>query len=156
MAWSDAARAAAAEARRLHALSTIKKTQLTTLSYKPSTGAKQELARLSEVMVVKQLRAQHFGGQRPVDVIVRSGTRTMGVEVKTLVDNKNNKITMHADSYARKIAWARSNHASLHTIVFDKRGGGMKQYYRKGIGSFRMVGLAAVRNGPDLRRLMGV
>ena len=156
MTWSRAAIEASIVSRRLHAANKVKRIDAATLNYKPATGAKQELARASEVMVVKQLRAQHSGGQRPVDVIVRSGTRTMGVEVKTMVDNKNNKITMHPESYARKIAWAHSHHASLHTIVIDKRGGTTQQYYRKGIGSFRMVGLTAVKNGPALRALMGL
>jgi len=78
-----------------------------------------------------------------------------GVEVKTLVDNKNNKITMHPSSRARKTAWAHSHHARLHTVVVDSRAKN-KLYYHKGVGSFRMGSLQPVSSAAHLRRLMGL
>ena len=73
-----------------------------------------------------------------------------GFEVKSLVDNKNNKITMHKSSLQRKKEWlAEKPNRRIHTVIFDSRdtfnGGagkdtysGRKTYYREGVGSFRL------------------
>lgn len=156
MAWSDAARAAALEARRARAQQTVRKSDLARATHKPSTSAKQALARESEAAVKTALRikAMQGGNLHPVDAITKRGGRTFGVEVKTLMDNKNDKITMHPESVARKQQWARRERAALHTVVVDLRNGPAQMYHRSGIGSFRLGGLTPIASAAHLRRLV--
>lgn len=166
MAWTNVARAAAAATRRAHAHGRTQRAHGRTqrahrarATFKPSTKAKQRVARAGERNVIQALRARQrrgTGGTHAVDVMLRRRGHLHGVEVKTLVDNKNNKITMHKSSLARKKTWARANHARLHTVVVDRRTRAPKMYYRKGVGSFRLSSLRAVSSAAHLRRLMGV
>jgi hypothetical protein len=144
MAWTDAARRAAAEARRRRASET----------FKPSTQAKQLLAAKSEVSVAKMLRAARTRNNAAMDTILkRHGLH--GIEVKTLIDNKNDKITMHPSSLLRKLEWAKANKASLHTVVVDRRGTKPRLFYRAGVGSFRLRSLTPIKGGVHLRSLIG-
>jgi len=156
MAWSEAAREAAALARRMHAHQHAVKHANAIASHKPSTKAKQDIARQSEMMIAAQLRSEHYGKSAPVDVVVKRGAKLIGVEVKTLIDNKNDKITMHGESLARKVKWGHQNHAAMYTVVIDRRAGATHEYYRKGVGSFRLSTLIAVKNGANLRTVFGV
>lgn len=88
--------------------------------------------------------------------------RAVGVEVKTLIDNKGNKVTMDADAQARKRAWKRKNKADLWTVVVDDRDvtnpgqySGNKLYARKGVGSFRLSSMDPV-TVDELRAMIGV
>ena len=103
-------------------------------NHKPSTAAKQRLAEAQERTIVRALGAKQSEDNDPVDVygVARSG-RKYGVEVKTLVDNKNDKITMHPESLARKERWARKEKAVLHTVVIDVRTADRAVYYRKDV-----------------------
>lgn len=77
-----------------------------------------------------------------------------GVEVKTLTEQRNDKITMNAYAIARKQAFARKNRAVLHTIAVDLRGSKARIYYRQGVGSFRLSKMSEVTSGAHLRRLV--
>ena len=157
MAWSDAARAAALAARRAHAHHKIQRTQRAKATYKPSNSAKQAVAARGEAHVRSLLgvnKRKGTSGTHPIDVAFKRKGTYHGVEVKTLVDNKNNKITMHPSSRHRKIAWAAVNHARLHTVVVDARAGN-RVYYRSGVGSFRLHSLVTVSSAAHLRKLIG-
>lgn len=151
--WSDAARQAALEARRLHAKGKQARQSRASSSYKPSTQAKQQLAADSERRVAKMLGTKPTTNKAPFDAILKL-KKLHAVEIKTLMDNKNDKITMHKDSLARKIAWAMKYKAEAHTVVLDRRGNKIKLYYRRGVGSFRLSSLLPVRNKFQLRDLI--
>lgn len=102
-----------------------------------------------------------FPDGEPIDVAVPGpdGRVRHGVELKTMVDNRNNKITMKAEAQARKAAWERANRATFHTVVFDDsavfNAGGpgvhdeskRRVFYRRGYGSFRVGGMYEVPGG---------
>jgi hypothetical protein len=122
-------------------------------TYKPSSKDKQDRATAAERLVAKMLRAKPTGDNQPVDVVFEISGRMHGVEIKSISDNGNNKITMHPESLRRKISWGHSNHATLHTVVVDTRTNTI--YYRHGVGSFRLHTLTKVNSAAHLRQLMG-
>jgi hypothetical protein len=117
-------------------------------THKPSTQEKQRKADAAERSVAAIVSGTRTDNNNPVDVTV--GKR-VGVEVKAVMDNGNNKITMHPESKARKEAWAKENKASLHTVVVDTRSG--KMYYREGVGSFRIHNMTPV-TAKELKSLL--
>lgn len=123
-----------------------------TSSHKPSTKAKQDLATDAEKKIIKMLGGKGTGDNKPVDVVLERDGRVYGIEVKSISDNGNNKITMHKESLERKVKWGRSNHASLHTVVVDSRSGTV--LYRKGVGSFRIHTMTVVNNNVHLQALV--
>ena len=66
----------------------------------------------------------------------------VGIEVKTLVNGKNEKITMSKAALGRKIAEQRADEIKAYTVVVDRRTGGLSgkasYYIREGLGSFRL------------------
>ena len=137
------------------------KSSLAKSSYKPSTAAKQQWAEANEQKLVAMIGGKQSGDNLPADVVVTMNGGLHGVEVKTMLDNSNDKITMHPPSLARKVAWGEKNNATLHTIVFDDRDkfgtkgySGHSLYYRRGVGSFRIQSMIKVTSKAQLRRLM--
>jgi hypothetical protein len=131
-------------------------------NHKPASAAKQRWAEKSETLVATMLRGRQTTNNAPTDVNLSIGRILHGLEVKTLLDNKNDKITMHPASKARKEAWAADNKAKLHTIVIDDRDrfgtpgwSGHRMYYREGVGSFRLGSMIKVRNAAHLKELVG-
>jgi hypothetical protein len=99
-------------------------------------------------------------GSAPVDVVViKDGIAVVGIELKTVLTNGNDKITMKAAAIERKHEWASRTGASLHTIVFDDRlvfgqdGRKLPEhrrvYHRPGCGSFRLCNMQEVVGGVD-------
>lgn len=121
-----------------------------------------------------------FPDSEPIDVAVpgKSGRLAHGVELKTMVANSNNKITMKRDAIARKAEWERKNKAPFHTVVFDDsavfEAHGMitdhtpgtpeyaalhdeskrRIFYRRGFGSFRVGSMHEVKDLAELQKLM--
>ena len=66
----------------------------------------------------------------------------VGIEIKTLVGGKNEKITMSKTALARKLAEQQAEGLKAYTVVVDRRARGMEgkatYYYREGLGSFRL------------------
>jgi hypothetical protein len=114
-------------------------------SYKPSTKAKRRVSEQSEADVAKAIRGKQLGDNEPADVT--KGKHA--VEVKTIVDGNNDKITMHPESLARKM----KQKATWHTVVVDARGTGKSYYYKKGLGSFRIANMDKV-SLKDLAKLI--
>jgi hypothetical protein len=108
-------------------------------THKPSTKAKQDKATAAEKMVASIIGGSSTDDNKPVDITV--GKR-VGVEVKAMIDNGNNKVTMHPDALARKLEWGKKNGAALHTVVVDTRS--EKLYHRDGVGSFRLRNMQQV------------
>lgn len=92
-------------------------------------------------------------GSAPVDVVVtRGGRPAHGIELKTLVTQGNDKITMKTHAMARKLEWAGEHGAGLHTVVFDDREAmddvsRRRVYHRFGVGSFRIGNMSLLEGG---------
>jgi hypothetical protein len=117
-------------------------------SYKPVTVAKRQIAKRSEVVLAKALAMKHTENNAPFDLL--GGNKA--VEVKTMVDQSNSKVTMHPDSLSRKLRYARQNKVQPWTIVVDRRPVAEANYYvRKGVGSFRLSSMTPVPSVDGLR-----
>lgn len=121
-----------------------------------SSAAKRERALATHIPQTKQVRAAANRAERDVAKII--GGRDLpdhepfdviknrnAVEVKAILAGKNDKITMHPESLARKIAWAKKNKMNSHTVIIDYRDGAPKYYHRKGLGSFRLSAMNQVK-----------
>lgn len=150
-----------------------------------SDSTKSEIAKQAHVMIDKTVQryaeehnepkfAKALGGvslrdNEPVDVITHeAGKVTGGIELKTMVLNTNDKITMKASAMEKKAAWVKENKAHFHTVVFDDRkvfnadGAGKhdeskrQMYYRRGFGSFRVGTMHPVKDVKELKKLMAM
>jgi hypothetical protein len=91
-----------------------------------------------------------------------------GLELKTMVDNKANKITMKRSAMENKAKWERKNKAPIHTVVlddsavFNAKGAGKHDlskrriFYRRGYGSFRVGTMHEVKDMAELKELMAM
>lgn len=145
----------------------------------PDKQSKSEIAKASASLTDKEIQrysenenepilAKATGGlslkdNEPIDVIViKSGIVQHGIELKTMVGNKANKITMKKSAIDRKAAWVKEHKAPMHTVVFDDQkvfnadGKGKHDeskrtiYYKRGMGSFRVDSMHKV---PDMATL---
>ena len=101
----------------------------------------------------------------PMDVTAKNGDL---VEIKTLVDNSNSKITMDSYSQVRKIVKESETGKTFHTVVSDdqkiynaggegKHGDDSKRryFYRRGVaGSARIGSLHECKDEAELLKLM--
>ncbi|CAK0774019.1 hypothetical protein CCP3SC15_4920001 [Gammaproteobacteria bacterium] len=126
---------------------TLTRQERAKLHHKPATLEKQRIAEAQEPKVAKAVSGTQTDDNDPVDVI-KSGH---GIEVKSIVEGKNPKITMHPESLARKKKFARKNKAKLHTVVIDMREGKPVVYYRKGVGSFRLTSMEKLVSFAELK-----
>jgi hypothetical protein len=122
----------------------------------------------NEPILAKSIGGVSLRDNEPVDVVIhdKGGQIQHGVELKTMTDNANGKITMSAGAIDKKMAWAKKNHADFHTIVYDdsavKDANGLgkhddsqrKMYYRRGAGSFRVTSMQPVENAKELKTLI--
>lgn len=102
------------------------------MSYNPATQAKQAIADESEKVVAKAIKGQRTADNAPFDVI----RGRHGIEIKTVIGGKNDKITMHPESRERKLKFAEEHTLEMHTVVVDRRAG-TTYYYKAGVGSYR-------------------
>lgn len=130
-------------------------------AYKPAEKAKQDRGEANETLIARMIRGQALDNNEAMDVITQLGGKRHGAEVKTFIDNANDKITVKKEPLARKLQWARSNRATLHTIIVDDRDvfakhlfSGNKYYYARGSGSFRRSTMIPVKDAKDLQALM--
>lgn len=135
-----------------------KKVRLAVATYKPSTAAKQRLAEAQQTIIARALRGAVTDDNAPLDVVATVGGRRVGIEVKTFIDNANDKVTMHPDSLRRKLRWATETRTPLVTVVVDRRDVGLPRFYsghrwyvRCGVGSFRLASLTPLRSLQALR-----
>jgi hypothetical protein len=116
-------------------------------------AAKRALAADMERLVAGAFRSVPTTGNAPFDVLIRRVT--VGVEVKTLVDQKNDKITMHPASLARKLRSARALRLRrVYTVVVDLRGRKPVVYYKRGLGSFRLGSLLKLAGFNELKKVV--
>lgn len=112
------------------------------------------------------LEAFHRGeGPKPAKFAVGGGA-AHGAELKTMVSNGNDKLTMKGSAQDHKADWEVANKATFHTVVYDDRavkdakGNGRHDeskrqiYYKRGAGSFRTGSMHKVKDHDELKRLM--
>jgi hypothetical protein len=119
-------------------------------SHKPATREKQQIADATERELSHGLGMDRTRDNEAFDL--RAGR--IGVEVKTLIDNRNDKITMHPESLARKEAVARADRLRTYTVVADKRGNSVSYYAAKGLGSFRLGAMEHFNSMAGLRSFL--
>ncbi len=121
-------------------------------------------------------------GNTPHDIELQIGRKTHGIELKTLVDNSNRKLTVRRSAMNKKREWARPRNKEFHTVVFDDSevvpgdnldaktnalyaflDGDTQQintakrrvFYRRGFGSFRVDAMHEITNGmEELQQLL--
>lgn len=127
----------------------------------PIHAESQRHAERNELDVRKMVGGQRTDDNKPVDVITTINGKVKGIEVKTMVNNTNDKITMRKAAIEKKVAWGRANHATTHTVVIDDRGklgnkgySGHRIHYRKGPGSFRLSSMTKVNSAAHLKELL--
>ena len=107
----------------------------------------QDIAERSEVVLAKALGIPKSGDNLAFDV----RNDEVAIEVKPLVNGKNEKITMSKTALGRKLAEQRAEGLKAYTVVVDRRSGGMTghatYYYREGLGSFRLGSMTKVSLG---------
>lgn len=108
----------------------------------------QDKAEEIERLVTKALGGVQQHNNSPMDVVMKlPNGKTMGLEVKSLLLQKNDKITMKRESLAKKVQWGKDNKSNIGTVVVDLRNKGMQVYYRDGVGSFRIMHMTEVQGG---------
>jgi hypothetical protein len=106
---------------------------------KPQTSCgktKSEIAKANAKRVAKEVQryseernerdlAQVIGGKsldnrEPVDVQIKIKNKLHGIELKTMVDNKHDKVSMKRSARENKAAWERRRgHGHVSTVVFN-------------------------------------
>lgn len=109
-------------------------------SHKPSTVEKQRRAEAEQRKFAAAVGGANDGDNLAFDV--RRGRHA--IEFKCVMDNANDKITMHSPSRRRKEAFAKKNRLVAHTVVKDIRGSSPVYYYRQGVGAFRLGSMEKV------------
>jgi hypothetical protein len=122
----------------------------------------------NEAMLAAALGSKRVGHNLPADIIIHdaSGKPAHGLEVKTIISNKESRIKMDPPAIARKRMWSRKQKAPFHTIVlddthvFDAGGIGVHDeskriiYYRRGVGSFRTKNMHICKDTNELKSLI--
>lgn len=128
-------------------------------SHKPSTAEKQRLGDRQQRAVARGIGGTVTPDNAPMDITLKVDGRNVGVEVKTFVDQKNDKVTVHPESGARKDAWAHSGKAQTVTVVVDARDrtghadlySGNRYYVARGTGSFRLSSMTPMQSMAEVR-----
>lgn len=147
----------------------------------PRPSAKAERAKQAHVLVDKYIQryAEEHNEKRFASVVKGRSlpdgeppdieSDDAGIELKTLVSNTNDKLTMDSYSQIRKLVWEKETGKVFHTVVSDDRlvfnanGPGQHDetkrvyYYRRGVaGSARVGSLLRVRSEKELKKLMAM
>jgi phage gp29-like protein len=113
------------------------------------TKEKWAIANREEKKVAAAVGGKHVGDNEPFDV--HAGKTA--VEVKTIVEGRNPKITMHPESLARKQAFLKERGMNGATVAVDARRSPPTYYYAQGVGSFRLSAMRQVKLA-ELSRLI--
>lgn len=103
-------------------------------------ASEQRKAEHTEAQLAKALGLKQTGDNSAFDL---KGAK-VGVEVKTFLSTKNDKITMHGYALGRKVSEARAERLKTYTVVADKRGGATKFYISNRLGSLRLSTMTRV------------
>lgn len=123
---------------------------------------------INEAYVAEKVGGEPLPDNEPADVVLEIDGKPQGIEVKTMVDNGNRKITCKTEAQDRKRAWERKNKGVFHTLViddhdvFNAKGPGKhdlsqrKLFYRRGYGSFRVDSMYQVKDMAELKQLIAM
>ena len=136
------------------------KAELARLSYKGGTAIEQIVATQTEIELSQGLKMPMFINSEPFDL----QTKTVGVEVKTMCSQANEKITMKRSAIELKDAEVKSSQLKkTFTVVVDKRPAGVgsstgktRYFVREGYGSFRVSSMAEVKGIAGVKSFMGL
>jgi hypothetical protein len=105
-------------------------------AYVSANYAEQKIADEQERIVASALGLPRTPDNQEFDM----KTPHLGVELKTMVKQTNDKITMSKTALAKKVDSIQAAGPGFRafTVVADKRGGSTRYYYREGVGSFRL------------------
>lgn len=117
-------------------------------SYNPLTKEKERLSNESEETLSQALGLPRTGDNDPFDL--QSGR--IGVEIKTLVDQKAGKLTIHPESRIEKLRVAEEGGLKPFTVAVDKRGDQHVYYARPGIGSYTLSSMKRFDTLAELKR----
>lgn len=120
------------------------------MNYKPADRLVHQKADFGESLVRQAIGGIRTANDMPFDVLTPDGNHA--IEVKTMINNTNDKITMRSSALSRKMSWAIRNKAMPHTVVLDMRNGASYPtavYYRPGVGSFRVSSMKLLPSGLD-------
>jgi len=124
------------------------KAQLARKNFVAATKGHHDKAEEIERLMAKKTGLTKSSGNKPFDIFGKKDA----VEVKTVLMQKNDKLTMNRDAIARKNAWAKANKVQSHTLAVDLRGQKPVYYHREGVGSFRLGTMNKV-SGSQLRTM---
>jgi hypothetical protein len=119
--------------------------------------------------LAKEVRGINTKDNGPVDIKIYDGDDppklTHGLELKTLLVSKHDRIRMRKDARQNKLNWVADNKVPVHTFVYDDRqvfdanGTGehdyskRKTYFKQGIGNFKLDEMHLVSNSDERDRL---
>lgn len=117
----------------------------------PATRKVHKAALANQTRLAKHIEGQEIADNKPFDVVYKD----IGIEVKTLINQTNSKLTMHPSSLARKLREAKQTKLrKVFTVAFDKRPGKNDIYVREGLGSFRLGAMIKVKDMDELKRII--
>ena len=134
-------------------------------THKPVTKEKNAWGRGNEDKLAEALNAKVDDDNDPMDIQLKVGTKTIGIEVKTMLDNSNDKITVHPKSRRRKEQWAKDNNAVITMVVFDDRDkwergshkdkwSGNRIYFANRVGALRLTSMQPVGSLAELKKIL--
>ena len=106
----------------------------------PCGAAKQKIADEEEELLSKTLGIPRTRNNSSFDL----RNDKVGVEIKTMIDTKNGRVSMEKAPLARKRAEQQKDGLKGYTVVADKRQGRTQYYCKEGFGSFRLGGMTPV------------
>ena len=119
-------------------------------NYSGGSKHEQDIAEKMENHLAKELGMKKSSNNKPFDLF---GTK-YAVEVKTLVSNTNDKITMNKAAVGRKDAFIKQSGLKPFTVVVDARGKTPQYFVRAKYGSFRIGAMTPAASPAAVRSFM--
>ena len=133
-----------------HLLGLSHKAAVAKSNYSGGSKHEQDIAEKMENQLAAEMGMKKSPDNKPFDLF---GTKYC-VEVKTLVSNTNDKITMNKEAIARKDAFVKQSGLTPFTMVVDARGATPKYFIREKYGSFRIGSMTQVASPAAARTFM--
>jgi hypothetical protein len=115
----------------------------------PYTQAKRAKASENEERLAKAIAGTRLNNSRPFDVVAGK----TGLEVKTLLTGKNDKLTVHQSSIKLKQKYMKKHGLThMYTVAIDNRNGGEKVYIREGTAAYRLTNMFQLKKLSDVGR----
>ena len=133
-----------------HLIGMTHKAALARANYSGGDKHQQDIAEKMENHLATELGMKKSANNKPFDLF---GSK-YAVEVKTLVSNTNDKITMNKSAIARKDAFVKETGLKPYTVVVDARGTEPKYFVRAGYGSFRIGSMTPASTASGIRSIM--